>query len=84
MFFLFGMNIENDYHILRNLMLELYFANVEDPTIIYTFYNEDQKKVFVEQYQKLITFDKEASNYASSIKILFVSTKDILAKVFYK
>lgn len=81
---IFGMNIENDYHILRNLMLNLFLNKSKTPKIIYCYFNDEEKTEFKEQYKQIITFNKEASEYAENIELNFIKTQDILEKYFKK
>lgn len=82
--FIFGFSIENDYHILRNMMFGFYLSNIRNPHIIYSYFNEEEKMYFKSEFRKLITFSEEVNEYCSRIKISFVSTKEILTKFFYK
>lgn len=81
---IFGMNIENDYHILRNLMVNLFLNKAKNPKIIYCYFNEEEKIQFKKQYEKVITFNKEASEYAGNIELNFIKTQDVLEKYFKK
>lgn len=80
---IFGVSIENDYHILRNLMLGLCFAGIDNPHIIYCYFSESEKEEFGRSFKKLITFDKETTSYSRNIKISYIKTQDILNNVFY-
>lgn len=81
---IFGVNIENDQHVLRNLMLAFYNAGVLEPNIIYAYFNENEKQEFGEELKKVITFSKEVNEYCREIKVDYIQTKDILDNHFYK
>ncbi|HLQ83399.1 MAG TPA: hypothetical protein VK121_06135 [Pseudogracilibacillus sp.] len=81
---LFGLNIENDQHVLRNLMLAFYDSNVENPNIIYSYFNKKEKQRFEEEFYKVITFSEEVNEYCKKIKISFIPTQDILSDHFHK
>ncbi|QLK09428.1 hypothetical protein BMG_6203 (plasmid) [Priestia megaterium] len=80
----FGMSIENDYHVLRNMMLAFYNSGVEEPHIIYSYFNEKEKKDFIEEFDKVITFSEEVNIYCRNIKVSYVQTQEILSNYFYK
>lgn len=80
---IFGMNIENDYHVLRNLMLEFHSIGVDSAQIIYCFFNEDEKQEFIATYDKIITFREDVNMYCrENIKVSFIKTQDILEEHF--
>lgn len=86
---LFGVNVINDYHILRNIMIELYFAyeanRIKDPKIIYFYYSEESKKEFESTFERVITFSDELNDFVRDIiEVYFVSTKEVLSEYFYK
>lgn len=79
---IFGMNIENDYHVLRESILGLYDRNVWNPNIIYCYFKNAEKEEFERIYPLLLTFGKDVNEYAENIKISFIDTNDILNKYF--
>lgn len=79
---IFGMNIENDYHILRNLMISMYFSNIENPEIIYCYFNEKEKLEFEKQFKKVITYSDKLNDYSNNITRSFIKTQDILNNIF--
>ncbi|WP_138420450.1 hypothetical protein [Aquibacillus sediminis] len=81
---IFGMNVENDYHLLRNLMLTFYDSGVTNPNIIYSYFNEKEKQEFSTELENVITFNKEVSEYCRNINVSYVQTQQILASHFYK
>ncbi|SMG55294.1 hypothetical protein [Paenibacillus aquistagni] len=81
---IFGMNIENDQHVLRNLMLGFYNARQQAPHIIYCYFTNEEKESFKQQFDAVITFSKEVSEYACNIDVSFIKTQDLLKEYFYK
>ncbi|WP_242159494.1 hypothetical protein [Bacillus cereus group sp. BfR-BA-01431] len=81
---IFGMNIENDQHVLRNIMSSFYFAEIQNPKIVYCYFNEQERDDFEKQYDGVITFSEELSNYARKIDIRYIQTQEILKEYFYE
>lgn len=85
---LFGINVINDYHILRNIMIELYCAYSEgiirNPQIVYFYHSEKSKKIFESTFDRVITFSDELNDFVRDIiDIYFVSTKEVLDEYFF-
>lgn len=80
---IFGMNIENDQHVLRNLMLAFYHSQQLHPHIIYCYFNPEEKKDFEEQYQAVITFSDDVNKYARNINVSYLKTQEVLKEYFY-
>lgn len=80
----FGMSIENDYHVLRNMMLAFYNSGVKEPHIIYSYFNEKEKQDFIEEFDNVITFSEEVNIYCRNIKVSYVQTQEVLSTYFYK
>ncbi|MCD3245401.1 hypothetical protein G8S21_05505 [Clostridium botulinum C] len=83
-FIIFGMNIQNDQHVIRNIMTGCFFADIENPKIIYCYYNEEEALQFQEEFKNMITFSEDASEYAKNIDVQYIDTHDILDKHFNK
>ncbi|CAM4051239.1 MULTISPECIES: hypothetical protein [Bacillus cereus group] len=81
---IFGMNIENDQHVLRNIMSSFYFAEIQNSNIVYCYFNAQERDDFEKQYDAVITFDEELSRYARNIEVNYIKTQDILNAYFYK
>ncbi|MCY7823297.1 hypothetical protein MOB34_05680 [Bacillus spizizenii] len=81
-FVFFGINIENDYHILRNIMNSFYERKISDPRIIFCYFNDFDKESFEEMFDKVITFGKDMSDYSRSIKIDYQNTMHLLKEYF--
>ncbi len=80
---IFGMNIENDQHVLRNLMLAFFHSQQQDPHIIYCYFNTKEKEDFEEQFKAVITFREDVSEYARNISVSFIKTQEVLKQHFY-
>ncbi|MCD3216886.1 hypothetical protein G8S55_06410 [Clostridium botulinum C] len=81
---IFGMNIQNDQHVIRNIMMGYFFAEIQNPKIIYCYFNEEEGLQFQREFKNMITFSPEASEYAKNIEIQYIDTHDILNKHFNK
>ncbi|MCY9084310.1 hypothetical protein ABE208_16205 [Bacillus inaquosorum] len=81
---IFGMNIENDYHILRTVMFSLYSRKVKRPKIIYCYFNSADKDSFNEMYTRVVTFNDDFTNYVKQIELYSIRTQLILDKFFVK
>lgn len=79
---LFGLNIDNDQHIIRNLLLELYNAKVEKPQIIYCYFVDKERDDFESNFWKVITFREDVNEYCRDIELIYVKTQDILNDFF--
>ncbi|GAA0863532.1 hypothetical protein [Paraclostridium tenue] len=82
-FVIFGMNIQNDQHILRTLMTGFFFANIINPTIVYCYFSEEDKLSFKKTFDSVITFGDELSNYSRNINLKFIKTPELL-NVYFK
>lgn len=82
-FFILGLNIDNDQHILKGIMSNLYFSEIENPKIVFSYYQESDKQIFEEQLEKCITFNEAMNRYCNEIDIYFINTRyGILDKYF--
>lgn len=79
---IFGMNIDNDQHILRDSMLAFEKLRAEKTKFIYCFFNEEDKKSFQYWYDASITFREDVSEYVKSIELLFLDSKEVLKDYF--
>lgn len=81
-FVFFGINIENDYHILRNIMVSFYRRKISDPRIIFCYFNDFDKESFDKMFEKVITFDDDMSGYSKNIKVNYIKTTILLEEYF--
>lgn len=76
---IFGLNIENDYHILRDLQVFLEAGGITTPKIIYCYYTEADRDSFLDMYNKCITYSAELSEFVkNSIGVYVVNSQDVL------
>ncbi len=80
---LFGMNIDNDQHIIRNIMLSLEDRINQDVGIIYCYFQESDIEIFEEEYQKVITFREDVSERVRQIPIYYIKSEEIIDKYFF-
>lgn len=81
---IFGLNIDNDQHILRSIMMGLENRYEYDVKIIYCYFSDEDKQNFDMQYNASITFSTEVSKRVRNMEVLYIKTKDILQHYFYK
>lgn len=81
---IFGMNIDNDQHIIRDVMLRFSDMPSKDAKIVYCYFTEEDRDVFNEQYEAAITFRKDVSYRVKRTELLYIKTQDILQAYFSK
>jgi len=79
---IFGMNIENDQHVLRNLILAFYNLKQNNPQIIYCYFNEQEKEDFSNEFNAVLTFSNEVNEYANKIEVSYIRSQEILERYF--
>jgi len=80
---IFGLNMDNDFHILRDIQIFLEAGRIKSPHIIYCYFNEDDKNSFVNGYDACITYSKELCDFVrNSIKVSIIDSKQLIKKVF--
>lgn len=81
---IFGMNIDNDQHIIRDVMLRFSDMPSKNVKIIYCYFTEEDRDIFNEQYESSITFRKDVSYRVKETELLYIRTQDILKEYFVK
>ena len=81
---IFGMNIDNDQHIIRDIMLRFSDIPSKDVKIVYCYFTEEDRNVFHEQYEAAITFRDDVSQRVKKTELLYIKTQDILQEYFMK
>lgn len=81
---IFGMNIDNDQHIIRDVMLRFSDMLSKNVKIIYCYFTEEDRDAFNEQYESSITFRKDVSYRVKESELLYIKTQDILKEYFVK
>lgn len=80
---IFGMNIENDHHVLRNIMLSFYSISQRSPHIVYCYFSDEERIQFENAFQEVITFREDVSEYSRAIKVSYLQTQEILKAYYY-
>ena len=81
---IFGMNIDNDQHIIRDVMLQFSDMPSKNVKIIYCYFTEEDRDAFNKQYESSITFGKDVSYRVKETELLYIKTQDILKEYFVK
>lgn len=81
---IFGMNIDNDQHIIRDVMLRFSDMPSKNVKIIYCYFTEEDRDTFNEQYESSITFRKDISHRVKETELLYIKTQGILQEYFVK
>ena len=81
---IFGMNIDNDQHIIRDIKLRFSDIPSKDVKIVYCYFTEEDRNVFHEQYEAAITFRDDVSQRVKKTELLYIKTQDILQEYFMK
>lgn len=82
---IFGLGVDNDYHILRDIQVQLEAGKTNKPHIIYCYYSDQDKKKFIESYQKCITYAEQLSEYVKNeISVSLIDSKGIIDKLFVR
>lgn len=82
---IFGLNMDNDLHILRDIQMFLGSANIKDPSIIYCYYCDNDKQRFLDGYEACITYSNQLSNYVrNNIEVSMIDSKEIIEKMFVR
>lgn len=80
---IFGLNLNNDYHIIRTIQASMYFSGIESAHIIYCYYNEEDKNGFLESYEKCITYADELNDFVKNkIDVSLIDSKEIINNIF--
>ncbi len=77
---IFGLNIDNDYHIIRSIQERI--CDLYNPKIIYCYFTETDKLSFEEVYNKCITYSDTLNQSVKNISVLYVDSKEIIDKLF--
>lgn len=77
---IFGLNVDNDYHIIRSIQINL--ANLDNPQIVYCYYSDEDRKSFENIYNLCITYSEDLKEAVRNIKLVYVDSKEIVRKIF--
>lgn len=79
----FGLGIDNDYHILRSIQIEMVQNKCNNPNIIYCYYSDQDRNDFINLYKKCITYSPELSNHIlDKVSVSIIDSKEIIKNLF--
>lgn len=79
----FGLNVDNDFHILRDIQINLGKSNSKSANIVFCYYNAEDKESFISTYNRCITYSSELNEYVrKNISIHTLSSRTILENYF--
>ena len=79
----FGLGIDNDYHILRSIQIEMVQNKCNNPNIIYCYYSDQDRNDFINLYKKCITYLPELSNHIlDKVSVSIIDSKEIIKNLF--
>lgn len=76
---IFGLNIDNDYHIIRSIQVHL--AKLKNAHIIYCYFTPEDKDLFKQKYQQVIT-PPVSKHAVQNISVSFVKSQEVIANIF--
>jgi hypothetical protein len=82
---IFGLNIDNDYHLLRDIQIYLGEKSIVNPQIIYCYYSEYDRDGFNSAYEKCLTYSAELTkSIQENVVVSVISSKKISEKIFFQ
>lgn len=80
---IFGLNINNDYHIVRDLQVFLYQSGMPQANIIFCYFSKEDRTAFREAYESCITYSEELNKYVQEhISTYTIDSHSILQRFF--
>lgn len=79
---IFGLNIDNDYHILRSIQIHL--AKLKNPQIIFCYFTQEDKNLFQQKYEQIMTYSSGLNDDVKNISVSFVKSQEVIANIFKK
>lgn len=80
---IFGLNINNDYHIVRDLQVFLYQSGMPQASIIFCYFSKEDRTAFREAYESCITYSEELNKYVQEhISTYTIDSHSILQRFF--
>lgn len=80
---IFGLNIDNDYHLLRDIQIYLGEKSIVNPQIIYCYYSEYDRDSFISAYEKCLTYSTELTkSIQANVVVSVISSKKISENIF--
>ncbi|WP_445487320.1 hypothetical protein [Niallia sp. 03133] len=80
----FGMNPENDYHILSGIYYNFLQSKIQYPTITFCYYNENEIDDFITIFHQSIHSIYKNTQYQEQITLNFVVSKEIICNYIKK
>lgn len=80
---IFGLNMDNDFHILRDLQIFLGTSGVSNPIVIYCFFNDNDKDSFLKAWDSCLTYSKDlCNNIKEKFIVLTMDSQEIISNNF--
>lgn len=80
---IFGLNINNDFHILRNLQIYFEQSGIKHAQIIFCYFNQEDKATFESACESCITYSDELNAYIRNhISTYTIDSQRILERFF--
>lgn len=80
---IFGLCVDNDYHIIRDLQVYMGLENIQNAEIVFCYYDDYAKNGFLNVYEKCITYSSNLNDFVrNNIKLSLMDSKKILNKYF--
>lgn len=80
---IFGLNVNNDFHIIRNIQVFLKKSKLKQAKIIFCYFNTEDKISFEHAYESCITYSDELKKYVQeNISIYTLDSHYILQHFF--
>jgi len=79
---IFGLNIDNDFHIIRDIQIYLERSGASTPNIVYCYYSDLDKSGFVTTYDQCITYSADLSDFVKNrINVYTCDSKALLREI---
>lgn len=80
---IYGLNIDNDYHLLRDIQIYLGENYIQNPQIIYCYYSEYDRDSFISAYKKCLSYSIELTkSIQDNVVVSVMSSKKISENIF--
>ena len=83
-FLIFGLNIENDQHLLTSIISGFEQNSVKNPKIIFSYFRKEEKDIFLRELSKIESIPQISNEYLKKLSIEFIQTNEILEMYFNK
>lgn len=82
---IFGLNVNNDFHILRDLQVYFQRSGLGNAQIVYCYFCEEDKTSFENAYESCITYSPELNDYIRNhISVYTLDSRCILKRFFIR